>query len=554
MIGRLPAPTLRGYQLAYLGPDLLAGLTLVAIAVPEQMATARLAGMPAVAGLDAFLAGAVLYALLGRNGRVSVGADSTIAPVLGSGVAALAAVGTARYGHLIALLAVMVGVLVGLSGLLRLGWVAKFLSAPVITGVLGGIAVEIVVKQLPGLLGITAGGESTVGRLRSVVDHLGRTNGWALGIGLGVLGFILAGERLNRRVPWALLASVGAVAAVAGVGLVAHGVHVVGRLPGGLPALAWPSGSWTDLTRLIAPALTAAFLCLAQTAATARLAGPGPASAADFNQDLVAVGAGSIGSGLIGSFAVNTSPPRTQVLTSSGGRTQVAGLTAAGVVLALTVLGPGLLRNLPQAALSGILLFVASRLFRIGEMRTILAFDPIEFGLCVLTLLGVALIGIEQGVIIAILLSLAQRLRLSVRPRDAVLGREPGTDHWIPTDTGAETEPVSGVLVYMIYAPLWYANADYVRMRITQLIDGAPSPIHAVVLDADPMSDIDYTGAQAFQQLVHGLKERNIKVVVARASHLVHHDLKHSGVLALIGPDQVYYSVDAAVRAVSAPP
>jgi len=554
VFGRLPAPSLRGYRLAWLGPDVLAGLTLVAIALPEQMATSHLAGMPAVSGLYAFLAGTIVYALLGRNGQVSVGADSTIAPVLGAGVVALAAVGTPRYAHLIALLALMVGALVGLAGLLRLGWVAEFLSAPVITGVLAGIAIEIAVKQLPPLMGFPAGGASTVGRLRFVVDHADATNGWSLAIGLGVLVVIFGGELIERRLPWALVASVAAIAVVGGAGLVTHGVNVVGRLPGGLPSVAWPGGSWSDAGHLVAPAATAAFLCLAQTAASVRLAGPGAPAAGEFNQDLVAVGGGSVAAGFIGGFAVNTSPPRTQVIASAGGRTQLSGLLAAGLILSLTVLGPGLLRDLPQAALAGILLFVASRLFRLGQLRSILKYDRVEFGLCILTLLGVALIGIEQGVVIAVLLSLAERIRLAARPRDAVLGREPGTDHWIPSDTGVSTEQVPGVMVYMIYAPLWYANADYIRLRVARLLDDTTTPVRVLVLDADAIPDIDYTAAQSFAQLAAEVRARGIVLAVARASHPVHHDLKHSGLLDVIGPEHLFRSVEEAVRSLTPTP
>jgi len=551
--GRLLAPTLRGYRPGWLGQDVVAGLTLVAIAAPEQMATARLANMPAVTGLYAFVAGSVAYALFGRNGRVSVGADSTIAPVLGSGVAAIAAVGSVRYAHLISLLALMVGGLVVMAGLMRLGWVAEFISAPVVTGVLAGIAVEIVAKQLPSLLGVPASGTSTIGRLRALAGHLGRVNGWAMAIGIGVLAIIVVGEMIDRRFPAALVATVGAILVARAGDLVAHGVKVVGSLSGGLPPLRWPGGTWTDAQHLLSPALAAAFLCLAQTAATVRTASAGAPAAGEFNQDLAAVGAGSLVSGMAGSFAVNSSPPRTQVVATAGGRTQVAGLLAAGLVLSLAVLGPGLLHYLPQAALAGILVFVATRLFHIGDLRAILRFDRIEFGLAVTTLLAVALIGIEQGVIIAILLSLAERVRRAARPMDAVLGREIGTDHWIPTDVGLATEQVPGVLVYMIYAPLWYANADYVRLRVSQLVEAAKG-VKVFVLDSDGISDIDYTGARSLSELAHELRARGVTIAVARASHIVHHDLKHSGLLADIGADHLYRSVEEAVRALQPGP
>jgi SulP family sulfate permease len=205
------------------------------------------------------------------------------------------------------------------------------------------------------------------------------------------------------------------------------------------------------------------------------------------------------------------------------------------------------LAHLPQATLGATLLFVAAKLFRVGELRAILRFDRVEFALAVIALLVVALVGIEQGVAVAIVLSLADRTRRSARPRDAVLGRAPGTDHWIPTDIGRPSEQVPGVLVYLVYAPLWYGNADYLRLRIRELVDGAPQPVHAVIFDADGISDIDYTGLQSLRELIAELDRGGIRFAIARASHLVHHDLKHGALLHELVPDHLFASVDDAV-------
>jgi len=204
-------PTLQGYQLSWLGPDVLAGLTLVAIAVPEQMATARLAGMPAVVGLYACVAGSLVFALLGRSRQMSVGADSTIAPIIAAGVAAVAIVGTPQYTHLVSFLALMVGVLVLIVGLGRLGWIAELFSTPVINGVLAGIAVEIVVRQLPAILGLAGGGTTTIGRVSKVVDEIGHTNGWSLGIAAVVFVLILVAEHVDRRIPGALIGLIASI-------------------------------------------------------------------------------------------------------------------------------------------------------------------------------------------------------------------------------------------------------------------------------------------------------------------------------------------------------
>jgi sulfate permease, SulP family len=551
---RLPLlPTLHGYQRPWLGPDVLAGLTLVAIAIPEQMATARLANMPTIAGLYAFVAGSLLFALLGRSPQMSVGADSTIAPIIAAGVAAVAVAGTPEYSHLVSFLALVVGALVVAVGLLRLGWIAELISTPVITGVLGGIAVEIVVRQLPAIFGLAGGGATTVGRVRDVLDQLGHINGWSVAIAVVVFAIIMAAEHIDRRIPGALIGLVVSIVAVAALGLESRGVQVVGSIHGGLPSFAIPSSSWADARHLLVPALTIAFICVAQTAATTRASSTVSASTEDFNTDLVAIGAGCLVAGLSGSFAVNSSPPRTAIVTASGGRSQLASIVAAAIALGVVLLATGLLKDLPKATLGAILVFVATRLFRIGVLRRILGFSALEFGLAIVTLLVVGLAGIEQGVVLAIVLCLADRTRRAARPRDAVLGREPGTDHWIPIDVGHPTAQEPGVVVYLTYGSVWYGNADFIGLRIRQVIHGTAQPVHGLVIDANGIPDIDYTGAQALGQLATELRADGITTAIARSSHLVHHDLKQSGLLASIGTNRLYDTVEAAVQALTAP-
>lgn len=539
-------PTLRNYQKHWLGPDLLAGVTLVAIAVPEQMATARLAGMPPLSGLYAFVAGSLVFAALGRSRQLSVGADSTIAPVLAAGVASVAAAGTARYLHLVSFLALLVGVIVVAVGFLRLGWIAQFLSTPVVTGVLAGIAIEIVVRQIPAVLGLSGAGVSTFDRLRSIAGQLGHINVWSAGIAVAVFTVIVAARRIDERIPGALIALVASVLLVAVFHLKTHGVAVLGAIHGGLPTFAVPLGSLADARSLLGAALTIAFLCVAQTAATVRTAAP---SVADFNHDLVALGAGSVVAGLAGSFAVNSSPPRTEIVTASGGRSQIASLVAAAVVVTVAVAASRLLQDLPLATLGAILGFVATRLFRIGDLRRILRFDRVEFVLAMSGLVAVAVLGIEQGIVVAMLLCLADRTRRASRPRDVVLGREPGTSHWMPPDIGRPTVQAPGVVVYLLYGPLWYGNADHVTARIHFLVGAASPPVHTLVLDADAMSDIDYTGSKALGGLISGLSVGGVTTLIARSSHLVHRNLKHSGLLEVIGPAQLFPTVEEAVRA-----
>ena len=545
-------PTMRGYQSQWLGPDVLAGLTLVAIAVPEQMATVGLANVTAVTGLYAFIAGTLVFAALGRDGHLSVGADSTIAPVMAAGVAAVAVVGSPHYRDLVSFLAIMVGALIVAIGLLRLGWIAEFLSTPVITGILAGIAVEILVRQLPVIGGLAGGGTTTLARLRRVGSELAHVNTWSMGIALAVFAVIMAAEHVNRRVPGALIGLVGSTVAVAAGGLKAHGVAVLGAIHGGLPTLALPSASWSDAGRLVLPALTVAFVCVAQTAATVRASSAGAPAARDFNRDLVALGAGSLVAGVSRAFAVDSSPPRTEVVRASGGRTQLTGIVAAVVALVVVLVATGLLQDLPRAALGAILVFVATRLFRIPDFRAILRFDVVEFALAVVTLLAVALFGIEVG------RGRGARpfARRSDPPGGPTTRRDPRTgaghrsldpprrratdragarDHRVPPATrprGTAMPTTSG-------CGCAGSSTPSTRRCTASFSTSTPCPTSTSPAPA------------ALGDLTAELKARGVTLAIARASHLVHHDLKHSGLLQTIGPDRLFATVEDAVSALA---
>jgi sulfate permease, SulP family len=541
-------PTLRGYRRAWLGADALAGLALVAVALPSQMATALLTDLSPVTGLYAFVAGSLVYAVIGKTHQLSVGADSTIAPVLAIGVASVAVVGTAGFTTAMAFTALLVGGILILLGLFRMGWISEFLSTPVITGVLAGIAVVIIARQIPLILGVPSTGETTIDRLRGVVDQLGNVNGWSLAIGIGVLCLILAVQMVDRRLPGTLAALVISVVVVNAFGLASHhGVAVIGHVQAGLPHVHVPSLSWSQLRKLPVTVLTVVFLCVAQTAATVRTVGNRTPASDDFNRELITVGGGSIAAGFIGALAVDTSPPNTALLRSSGARSQLANLVAVVVVVIVLVAFTARLEDVPEAMLGATLIFIGTKLFRIGELRRIFRFDRVEFALATVSLVAVAVLGIEQGVLLAIVFSLADRTRRAARPREAILGREPNTDHWIPVDIGQTTEQVPGILVYLVYAPIWYGNADYLRSRILDLVDGSSRPLHAVVLDADGISDFDYTGLQAMRMLNIELSRRGVTLAIARASRLVHDDLKHGALLQQLGTNRLFSSVADAV-------
>ncbi len=545
--------SLHGYRREWLATDVLAAITLLAIAVPEQLATSRLAGMPPVTGFYAFVAGTVLFALLGFNPRMSVGADSTIAPLFAVGVARLAASGTPRYQELVGILAVMVGALVVLVWLARLGWISELLSEPIIAGFLGGIAVIIAVHQLPDLLGIQSDGGSTVHRVTTVISHLGQANVTTLIIGVGVFALVTTAERVDGRLPGALVGLVGATAIVAVAHLDRHGVAVLGAFAHGAPHLGLRGVSWTTIQKLAPLAGVVALVVVTQSAATTRAFAAGEPYPADVGRDFLAVGAGNVAAGLIGAFPVNASPARTAAVTAARGRTQAAGVLAA-LGVAAVVPAAGLLRDVPLAALAGVLLFVATRIFHLRELKAIARFDRIELALALVTLLAVAVIGVEQGIGVAVGLAILDRTRLTARPQLHVLGRIPGTTSWAPLSGPGHPVEVPGVLVVLFAAPLWYANATHFRAGLDHLRRRCTPPPRAVVLDALGMHDVDYTGTQALGQALDALQRDGVTVAIARAGDHLRDNLSRSGLLTRIGSDRLFPSVDEAVSSVTSAP
>jgi sulfate permease, SulP family len=544
----VPMSSLRGYQRRWLGPDLLAGLTLLTIAVPEQLATSRLAGMPPITGLYAFIAGSLAFAVLGSAPQLSVGADSTIAPLFAAGIAHIAPIGSAHFMALVSLLAVTVGVLVAIIGLLRMGWIADFLSAPIIMGFLGGVAVIIIVHQLPDLFALAPVSGSTVHRVADVVRHLGHTNGWALAIGVTVFAVVTAAERIDRKLPGALVGLVGSTIVVAVVGLRTHGVPVLGTVAHGAPHVGLAGVSWSSLGQVLPIAGVVALVVLSQTAATTRAFADQGGYEVDVNRDFVGVGAGNVLSGVFGSFATNASPARTGAVAAAGGRTQVTGLAAAAVVV-LVVPAAGLLTDVPLATLAGILIFVATRLFHLDQLISVFRFDRWEFALAIVTLFTVALVGVEQGIGVAVGLAILDRTRRSARPQAYVLGKIPGTTSWAPLEHRDRPVAVPGVVVVQWLAPLYYANAAQFRVEVEKALSEASPPANVLMLDADAMSDIDYTGTRTLRALLDELKRAGVVVGVARAVGGAPQNLARSGLIDSIGPDHVFATVDEAVNA-----
>ncbi|MBV8650084.1 MAG: SulP family inorganic anion transporter [Alphaproteobacteria bacterium] len=544
--------SLSGYAAHDLGRDVGAGLTLAAIAIPEQMATARLGGLPAEIGFLAFIAGAVAFAVLGASRFLSVGADSTITPIFAGSLVAWAAVGSPDYAGMAAALALGVGIILVIGGVFRLGWIADLLSVPVMTGFLAGISVHILVSQLPGLLGLSPGSGNLMQQVAGIVTKLGETNLYALALGLLALGVTLISERISARLPGALIALLLATGADLVLGLEGRGVTVLGTIPGTLPHLALPMVAPDNLLHLVPLALTIALVIMLQTAATTRSFVAAPGEAPSVDRDFIGVGAGSILAGLFGAFPVNSSPPRTAIVAETGGCSQIAGLVAAAIVLVLAAVGGGLLAHVPHAALAGVLLFIASRIFRIQLMATVYRRTRAEFSLILLTMIAIIVLPIETGVVTGIVLSLMHGMWTTTRAHPIEFEKVPGTSIWWAPSAKHKGETHPGVAVVAFQAPLSFLNAYAFKQGILDLIERRAEPARLVVLEASSIVAIDYTAAEILADLIRHCHGTGAICAIARLESVrAQEALERFGITELLGEDHFFHSVDEAIRALA---
>lgn len=542
--------SLSGYRLSYVSRDLFAGLTLAAIVIPEQMATARLGGFAPQFGFFAFVAGSIAFAVFGGNRFLSSGADSTITPIFAGGLAALGAAGSPDYVTLAAALALMTGLMLTAAGIFRLGWIADLLSIPVTVGFLAGISAHILISQLPAILGLPSPAGPMLQRLATLVEHLGDANAFTLVIGLGVLAIITLSEQIDARIPGALIGLALAASAVVLLRLESRGVSVLGGISAEMPALAVPIVSVSRLTSLLSLGLIISVVVMVQTAATTRSFPTDPNEPPDVNRDFIGVGIGSIFSGLIGAFPVNASPPRTAVVCETGGRSQIAGLTAVGIVVLLLAFGTALLQRIPNAALAGVLLFVALRIIRFRQIVAVCRQSLGEFLLILATAAGIILLPIEQGVGIGIALSLLHGIWSTTRARVQPFERVPGTSIWWPVSAKLPGEQEPGVIVVGFQAPLSFLNAYDFRRDILATTASPSQKIRLLVLEATGIVEIDFTAAQVLTEIIRQCHDDGIDFAIARLESTRAQDaLVRFGIATLLGPDRQFHSVEEAVRA-----
>jgi high affinity sulfate transporter 1 len=510
-------PTLRGYRRQWLAQDLVAGVIFGAVTMPGQLATAHLAGMPPVTGLYGFAVATVVAAAVSTNRHLALGVDSTVAPILATGLIAVGAtLDTPHYIALALLTAFLVGVFTLLIGIGRLGWVGDFLSRPVMIGFFGGIAVIIIVHQIPGLLGISDGHGRTVDRIIQLFGQVRETNIPSLILGVVSLALLLGLARISRRIPSALIVLVLSTLAVIVFRLRDDGVKVLGPLQRGLPSIQLPQFSFEAVEAVLTTVLVVAIFCLAQTAATTRSAANLGGFEADINADFRALGLANIASSLVGSFTINASPPSTTILAESRGRSQLASLIASAMAVVVLFFSQ-LIENLPMATLSAVLIYIGIKIFRVDQMKATAEYSWRTFMLMLTALFGTVVLGIVHGVLVAVVVSFIYQASSTARPELLRLGRSSlGT--WLPLSDDRAT-PVPGIAAFALNGPLWLGNADWFRI---QLIGTLPNESNAtsggqpdlLVLDARRIDDVDFTGFEALADIAEVAALRGVPFLV----------------------------------------
>ncbi|NNN10120.1 MAG: SulP family inorganic anion transporter [Acidimicrobiaceae bacterium] len=523
--------------------QVLAGVALLAIAIPEQLATSQLAGVPAFAAMIAFIAATLVFVVFGSNPIMSVGADSTIAPLFAVALLRIALPNTSQYYGLVAATSVITGLMLVGVGLFRLGWLADFMSVPIVTGFLAGIGVIIAVHQLPHVLGVASSGDSVLQRLESLSHHLGHVSGWSLALALATLAIMVTGEMINPRLPWALAAvALGAIVA-AGLSLSQHGVELLGSVSVGLPQwrLTWFSAH--DWSVVLTTSLTMVVVIMSQSAATARSSADEIGVADDLSRDFLGVGLANVATGLLGTIPVDASPARTTVASLAGGRTKLVAVVAGLGALVLSPLA-GEARTVPLASLAGVLLFIAGRLVKIGRLRSVWQTSRVEFTFAIVAWVGVVFLGVEVGLAIAVALAILAQLWHAARPRMVEMGRRRGTTSWEPYDA-KEVERVDHVLALLFDEDLFFANAGVFRRELHDVMRKYPKTRH-VVLDAVAISDIDFTALATLSQIATDLDNDHVSLSFARASATVRGALARAKDQAL-RDIRCFDSVDSAV-------
>ncbi|NMO14621.1 sulfate permease [Pyxidicoccus fallax] len=541
---------LRDYPRRWLRADVLSALTIGAMLIPQGLAYAQIVGVRPAAGLYAGVAGMLAYALFGPSRHLIVGPEAGAAIISAS---ALALVGSgadpARHASLAALLALLVGVVSLLGGLLKAGALADFLSKPILVGYINGAALIIIGSQLARLFGLERHANSFAGQVYEVGAGLSRVHVPTLLLGLGSIGVLVLLRRLLPRAPGPLILVVLTTVAGELFQLAHGGIKVVGTISAEPPAFGLPSVGFGDVRALLPAAFSLTLVNYASSVLTGRIFADKFRYRMDSNQEFLGQAAANLANAFTQGFPVTGSDSRTAVNATMGGRTQLVGVLASVVVLVFALFLTPLLRNLPMVALASIVIVAAVYLMDVPAIVGLWRVRPVEAVLAVVTMVGVVVLGILQGILIAVVLALGDLIRRAARPHDAVLGKKAGMPGYHDVERYAGAETIPGLIIYRFDAPLFFANARHLREEARALVAGSLAPVRWFLLDASAVFDLDITAAEGLEKLRREFEEEGVTLVIAEARAPLRRMLRRSGLAERLGPEHLHPTVEAAVRA-----
>ena len=528
--------------------DAFAGVTLASMNIPQVLGYTRIAGTPVVTGLYTVLLPLVAFAVFGSSRHLVVAADSATAAIFSSSLSRMAPLASEKYMALVGMLTLLTAGLLLLARVFKLGFLADFLSRTVLVGFLTGVGIQVGIAMLGGMLGVNVISHRTLGQLWEVVRGAPALSPQTTALSIFVVASILLGRRFAPRFPVSLVVVVGTIAASAWFHLSKHGFAVIGPVPGGLPSLKWPDANWRETLDLLPVAGSCFVMIIAQSAATSRVYATIFKERVDEDADILGIAAANAAAAVSGAFVVNGSPTQTAMADQAGARSQVAQLAFAAVVLVVLLFLTGPLQYLPHCVLASIVFTIAVGMINVQGLSDIRRESPGEFLLALFTAAAVPAIGVEQGILLAIALSLVQHVRHSYQPHTMVLA--PGvTGRWepAPATPGSQTEP--GLIIYRFGADLFYANADRFADEVRSLVDKAPASVRWFVLDAGTVTDLDYSAARTVRDLLGELTAKNVGVMFARVNTYLRADLDRHGISAKLGEARIFATLHEAIDA-----
>lgn len=539
----------RGYRRAWLWPDLRAGLVVTALLIPAGMGYARVAGLPPETGLYATIVPLVAYAIFGPSRILVLGPDSALAPIIAAAIVPLALADTDRAVALAGLLSIMVGVFMLIGGILRLGFVTDLLSKPVRVGYLNAIAVIVIISQIPALLGFSTDAGGTWGRLVAIGDAIaaGEILPLAAALGVGSIAVIVVLSRLRSRVPGVLVVVVAGVVVTWAAGL-SDAVPVVGALPSGLPAPALGGLRPEDVLHLLGPAAGIALVAFTDSAVLSRTLAARRGETVSGNQELTGIGTANIAGGLLGGFPVSASSSRTPVAQAAGSRTQLTGVTGAILIVAFIAIAPGLTEFLPDAVLAAVVITAALRLIDLSGLVNLWRMHRLDAALSLAAMIGVLVVGVLPGILVAIVLSLLAFVDRAWRPYRAQLGRVRGLRGYHDLSRYPQRgKRLPGIVILRFDAPLFFANGPLFDDWVRSSVEAGGPDVHTVILAAEPMTDIDTTAIDSLVELDDYLQARGVRLVFAEMKDPVIDVLRRYGMAERFTPDRFAPTVGAAV-------